>query len=82
MATHSSILALRSPWTEEPGRLQSIGLHRVRHDSSNLARNPIICNCFLASLANRFLYFSHNEGLDGATSLRCVPWSTSFSKVP
>ena len=26
MATHSSILALRIPWTEEPGRLQSMGL--------------------------------------------------------
>ena len=32
MATHSSILAWRSPWTEEPGRLQSMGLQRVRHD--------------------------------------------------
>ena len=32
MAAHSSILAWRIPWTEEPGRLQSIGLHRVRHD--------------------------------------------------
>ena len=31
-ATHSSILAWRIPWTEEPGRLQSIGLHRVRYD--------------------------------------------------
>ena len=29
MATHSSILAWRSSWTEEPGQLQSIGLHRV-----------------------------------------------------
>ena len=29
MATHSSILAWRIPWTEEPGGLQSIGLHRV-----------------------------------------------------
>ena len=29
MATHSSILAWRSPWTEEPGELQSIGSHRV-----------------------------------------------------
>ena len=29
MATHSSILAWRSPWTEEPGGLQSLGLHRV-----------------------------------------------------
>ena len=30
MATHSSILAWRIPWTEEPGRLQSMGLQRVR----------------------------------------------------
>ena len=32
MATHSSILAWRIPWTEEPGRLQPIGLHRVGHE--------------------------------------------------
>ena len=32
MATHSSILAWEIPWTEEPGRLQSIALQRVRHD--------------------------------------------------
>jgi len=32
MATHSSILAWRIPWTEEPGELQSIGSERVRHD--------------------------------------------------
>ena len=32
MATHSSILALRSPWTEEPGRLQSVGLQRVGYN--------------------------------------------------
>ena len=31
-ATHSSILASRIPWTEEPGRLQSMGSQRVRHD--------------------------------------------------
>ena len=37
MATHSSILAWRIPWTEELGRLQSIGLQRVGHDWSNLA---------------------------------------------
>ena len=30
MATHSNILAWRIPWTKEPGRLQSIGLQRVR----------------------------------------------------
>ena len=32
MATHSSILAWRIPWTEEPGRLQSMGTQRVGHD--------------------------------------------------
>ena len=32
MATHSSILAWRIPWTEEPGGLLSIRLQRVRHD--------------------------------------------------
>ena len=32
MATHFSILARETPWTEEPGRLQSTVLQRVRHD--------------------------------------------------
>ena len=32
MAAHSSTLAWKIPWTEEPGRLQSMGLLRVRHD--------------------------------------------------
>ena len=32
MATHSSILAWRIPWTEEPGGLQSTGLQRIGHD--------------------------------------------------
>ena len=32
MATHSSILAWRIPWTEEPGGLQSVGSQRVSHD--------------------------------------------------
>ena len=31
MATHSSILAWRIPWTEKPGRLQSMGSQRIRH---------------------------------------------------
>ena len=32
MAPHSSTLAWKIPWTEEPGRLQSMGSQRVRHD--------------------------------------------------
>ena len=38
MATHSSILAWRIPWTEEPGGLQSTGVARVGHD---LATKPL-----------------------------------------
>ena len=37
MATNSSILAWEITWTEEPGGLQSMGSHRVGHDSSDLA---------------------------------------------
>ena len=32
MATHSSVLAWKIPWTEEPGRLQSMGSKKVGHD--------------------------------------------------
>ena len=35
MTTLSSILAWRIPWTEEPGELQSVGLHRIRHNRSD-----------------------------------------------
>ena len=40
MATHSRILAWKIPWTEEPGRLQSIGSQRVRH---NLVTKNTLC---------------------------------------
>ena len=32
MATHSSTLVWKTPWTEEPGEIQSMGLQRARHD--------------------------------------------------
>ena len=40
MATHSGILAWRIPWTEEPGRLQSMGSQRIGH---NRATNTFTC---------------------------------------
>ena len=52
MAPHSSTLAWKIPWTEEPGRLQSMGSQRVRHDwTTSLSRigegngNPLQCSC-------------------------------------
>ena len=42
MATHSSILAWRIPWTEGPGKQQSMGLQRVRHDWATNTHTPYI----------------------------------------
>ena len=50
MATHSSILAWRIPWTEEPGRLQSMGSQRVGHDR---ATNTFT---FLSFLGHEIIY--------------------------
>ena len=41
MATHSSVLARRIPWTEEPGGLQSIGWQRAGHGWSGLAQHSV-----------------------------------------
>ena len=49
MATHSSVLAWRIPGTGEPGRLQSLGSHRVGHDWSDLA----------AAATESFAYFNN-----------------------
>ena len=47
MATHSSILSWRIPWTAEPGGLQSMGLQRVRHDwVTNTSFHSILSVCF------------------------------------
>ena len=44
MATHSSILAWRTPWTKELGRLHSIGSQRVGHDGSDVARRHTLAS--------------------------------------
>ena len=54
MATHSSTLAWKIPWMEEPGRLQSMGLQRVRHDwatSLTFIQWRICCCCCCSSFA-------------------------------
>ena len=57
VATHSSILAWRILWTEEPGKLQSVGSHRVRHDRSDSMLLIQVC-CMAASyLQQRFLAY-------------------------
>ena len=47
METHSSILAWRIPWTEEPGGLQSMGLQRVRYDWVTNTHTHTQCNNYM-----------------------------------
>ena len=57
MATHSSILAWRIPGTEEPGGLPSMGLHRGRHDRSDLAAAAAAAKvCFKATMRKFWLW--------------------------
>ena len=58
MATHSSILALKTPGTEEPGGLLSVGSHRVGHDWSNLAA-AAARSFFSASQIDNYLLADH-----------------------
>ena len=44
MATHSSVLAWEIPWTEEPGRLQSMGSQRVGHDL--VTKTTTVCQIY------------------------------------
>ena len=55
MATQSSVLALRIPGTGEPGGLQSMGSHRVGHDSSDLAAAGKTVKVF-----KQGIHFHHN----------------------
>ena len=47
MATHSSILAWRIPWTEEPGGLQSMESQTIRHDLATKQQQYIYINAHL-----------------------------------
>ena len=68
IATHSSALAWRIPWTEKPGGLQSMGLQRVRQDRataracthvflSHVTRAELCCLLFLTVSLTKFLSF-------------------------
>ena len=47
MATHSSILVWKIPWTEEPGGLQFMGSQRVGHDSATEHNKNLVSNYYL-----------------------------------
>ena len=55
-ATHSSILAWRIPWTEEPGGLQSMGLQRVGHDCDCLFTGTLTITYRVSNMMIRHLF--------------------------
>ena len=57
MATHSSILARRIPWTEEPCGLQSMGSHRVGHDQATENAHIILKTTFMYIYKSRHRLF-------------------------
>ena len=63
MATHSSILAWRIPGTGEPGRLLSMGLHRVGHDCSDLAAAAASFFCIIFPTTENIHHNSFNLGI-------------------
>ena len=71
MAIHSSTLAWRIPWTEDPGWLQSLGLQRVGHNRNDLActyagqprQNPTV-NISSPSKSGQIPYPSSPQGTD------------------
>ena len=64
MAPHSSTLAWKIPWTEDPGGLQSMGLLRVGHDLSDSAA---------AAAGSLYLVLFH-ENNSSRDSLSRLPW--------
>ena len=62
MATHSSVLAQRIPWTEEPGGLQSMGLQRVRHDWAANTIGSIVIILVIMLCFTQEKYFFTQEG--------------------
>ena len=61
MATHSSVLAWRIPGIAEPGGLLSMGLHRVGHDSSDLAAAAAAASPFSITVIQVYAPTSNDE---------------------
>ena len=73
MATYSSILAWRIPWTEEPGGLQSTGSQRVRHDRATSLTHSLSAIRVVSSAYLKLLIF-----LPAILILACASSSPAF----
>ena len=95
MATHSSILAWRILWAEEPSGLQSMGLHRIGHDWAHTYTHACITSCkqavcrlffgsFLETRGGFWFELSSNEDLElvCSTVVTAIHSSTIAWKIP
>ena len=74
MATHSSILTWATPWTEDPGRLQSLGVARVRHD--RVTKHPQSTIWVWSSLQNQLSVCRGTEERRHQTG----PWACTWQR--
>ena len=79
MATHSSVLAWRIPGMEEPGKLPSLGSHRVGHDWNDLAAAAAvyICQCYSLSLSHPL----HGKSVFFYFRIKCLQFVKTSKKV-
>ena len=78
IATHSSILAWKIPWTEEPGWLQSTGWQRVGHDwATSLSLSLVLGSSDLNwSLSLAFLFLQLADGISWHISASIIMWTS------
>ena len=87
MATHSSILARKIPWTKESGKLQSVGLQRVRHDwtTEHTYKKKWITSLTLLhfmhelSAMNRLAHLVYNSVAEGCYESRVIQMVGNYS---
>ena len=80
MATHSSVLAWRIPGTGEPGGLLSMGLHRVRHDWSDLTAAAILIRASLVAQTVKRLPTMREAWFDPWVGK--FPWRRKWQPTP
>ena len=79
MVTHSSILAWKIPWTEEPGRLQTMGSQRFRHDWASSLPFPslpfIHFQVLWQKTGSSYYYYFYEKGLTSTYVYLILAWS-------
>ena len=88
MAPHSSTLAWKIPGMEKPGGLPSVGLHRVRHDWSDLAAAAAACMYIYMHMLSRFShvwlchpmdYSPRGSSVHGISQAKMLEWVANSS---